>query len=347
MSTAITPIPVSSSATAISVPDSAGFIGGADDAVILEMIVLMSTSDRFRDTIRAGLAGAERIINALEALSDRLNQFGKLIRNNWTPVTYASLVSSDKSAAALQSLFAADGPNLGHTLADSQSVLASLNSDGIALDAPKQTPVLVESFLAVKDKVDLNSTPVSTTLSWKSDTEVQAINSGTLPGSYPGSVVKTVEVRDSGNKLVSVTRTTLFVDYANLRPTQQDLSTAFNSLQHKILPLMADMEDLIQQAASKKNLLDERMSKEMSKVVDDQAFVASLKQKQSDDLQVAAKLLRRYRIELENWILRTEKSNSKSKNTEEEIKNDQQSSTESEKALRPPAFLLMNYESMD
>lgn len=296
------------STTSVSIPESARFIGGSDDAVMLQLIVMISTNDRFRDTIRNDVAGTARIIDALEALSERLKNFGKLVKNDWTPVTYASLSSADKSASRLKALFAADGPNLGATLAESLAELEKLKSDGVTLNAPKETPVMVETFMAVDGKVDLKGAPSAASVGWRSDQDVQGINPGTTPGAYPGSVEKTVEVRDSKNKLVSVARYTVFVDYANLRPKQEDLFAAMGTLQQNALPLLAELEAMVALVAAKKNSLDDRIRDEMNKVVDDQKIVADLKQKQADSLKESLRLLRIYRIELENFILRSEKS---------------------------------------
>lgn len=296
------------STTSVSIPESARFIGGSDDAVMLQLIVMISTNDRFRDTIRNDVAGTARIIDALESLSERLRNFGKLVKSDWVPVTYASLASSDKSASKLKDLFVADGPNLGPTLADSLAELEKLKSDGVTLNAPKETPVLVETFTAIDGKVDLKGAPSAASVSWRSDQDVQGINPGITPGAYPGSVEKTVEVRDSKNKLVSVTRYTVFVDYANLRPKQEDLFAALGILQQNALPLLAELEAMVAQVAAKKAALDDRIRDEMDKVIDDQKIVADLKLRQADSLRESLRLLRTYRIELENFILRSEKT---------------------------------------
>jgi hypothetical protein len=304
-------IPVNSPApttNSISVPDSASFIGSSDDALALQMVVLISTSDRFREAIRSELVGAQRLITAIESLSGRLNQFGQLVKGGSNPVTYASLISSGKDAATLKALFAADGPNLGDTLAASEAALTALNADGISLDAPKQTPLMVENFTAVDGKVDLTAAPTSSSVSWQSDQDLKLITPGTTTGTYPGSMVRSVETRDSKNKLVSVTRYTVFTDYANLRPKLEDLQLAYTILQQKLLPLLAEFESALSQVKTKKDSLDNRVRDEMSKVTDDQKIIDSLRKSQSDDLLEALRLLRVFRVDLENRVNRFEKN---------------------------------------
>lgn len=307
MSTSINAVSLPASSNSISVPPSASFIGSADDAVLLQMIVLISSSDRFRATIRADITGAERIIKAIEALSSRLNQFGSLVKSSWTPVTYASLAASAKNASTLRTLFAADGPNLGNTLAASTAALAELASDGVVLAAPKETPLMVENFVAVNGKVNLSGAPSSAAVGWKSDQDLQGINAGTSTGSYPGTVVKTVESRDAKNNLISVTRYTVFVDYANLRPTLADMQLAYGSLQQRITPLLAELESALDQVKAKKDFLDDRIRNEMSKVTDDYKTIEAMEKDQSDALLEALRLLRLFRADLDKRLDRLDK----------------------------------------
>lgn len=326
MSTSINAVSLSASINSISVPSSASFIGSSDDAVLLQMIVLISSSDRFRETIRADISGAERIIRAIEALSSRLNQFGGLLKSSWTAVTYASLAASAKDATTLRALFAADGPNLGNSLAASTAALAELAGDSVVLTAPKETPLMVENFIAVKGKVDLSGAPSSATIDWKSDQDLEAINTGTSAGSYPGTVVKTVETRDSKNNLVSVARYTIFVDYANLRPTQSDMQLAYGSLQQRITPLLAELESALAQVRVKKDFLDDRIRNEMSKVTDDYKTIESMEKDQSDALLDAVRLLRLFRADLDKRLDRMDK----------EMKNDSGSGIEADAKSNPP-----------
>jgi hypothetical protein len=304
-------IPVNSPSpftNSITIPDSASFIGSSDDALALQMVVLISTSDRFREAIRSELVGAQRLMTAIESLSNRLNQFGQFVKGSSKPVTYASLISSGKDAATLRTLFAADGPNLGDTLAASEAALAALKGDGVSLNAPKQTPLMVEKFTAVDGKVDLTVAPTSSSVSWQSDQDLTLITPGTTAGTYPGSMVKSVETRDSKNKLVSVTRYTVFTDYANLRPKQEDLQLAYTRLQQNLLPLLAEFESALNQVKTKKDSLDNRVREEMSKVTGDQKIIDSLRQSQSDDLLEALRLIRVFRADLGNRVNRPEKN---------------------------------------
>ncbi len=312
-----------SSATSISVPKSASFIGGSDDAVLIEMIVLMSTTDRLRDTLRNSVSAASPFIDAIETLTEKMNRFGKLIKDTWVPVTYSSLKSSARDEVSLRALFAADGPNLGETLAESQAQLALLTENGISLSAPKQTPVMVEQFLASGGKIDLTSSPASASVSWKSDADVQAIQPASTPGVFPGSLVKTVEVRDSNNKLVSVTRYSVFVDYANLRPQRADMSLAFMAFQQKMLPLLSELEERLSQVLVSMNLLDERVRTDKSKVLEDQGTIESNQQSRSDALKDALRLLRVFRIELDNFRLIAEKAEMNDKKSDSAVSNSQ------------------------
>jgi hypothetical protein len=308
MSTSVPAISPISGTNSIIVPTSSSFIGSAEDAVVMQMIVLTSVSDRFRETIRNELVGAEKLIAAFEALADRLKQFGQLVKGGWKPVTYDSLTSSGKDAGSLKALFSADGPNLGNTLAESEAALEALKSDGISLDVQKQTPVMVEIFTEVNGKVDFTRPPAEASVSWTTDQQLQVLDPGTAVGSYPGSVVKTVETRDSNNKLVSVARFTVFSDYANLRPKTEDLQLAYTTLQTKLLPLLAELESALNRVKTKQDFLDDRIRNEMSKVNDDQKSIGSIRKSQSDDLLELLRLLRIYRVDLEKSVNRFEKN---------------------------------------
>jgi hypothetical protein len=317
----VPPAPLASSTTSIVIPKSAGFIGSSDEALIIKMLVFISTTDRLRDVIRSQVSAASPLIDAIDRVSGKMNDFGALINKSWIPVTYASLKSTAADVASLRELFAADGPNLGETLNQSQAQLLSLAADGISLNAPKFTPLMVEQFLAKDGKVNTNSPPATAGFSWKNDLDIQALGSSTTPGSYPGSVVTSVENRDSNNKLISITRYTIFNDYANLRPAAADITAAFNQFKDKLLPILSELEDRLLSALSELDLLDKRVRENQSTFKDEQEQLDTTWLSRLDELKKEFRLIRIFRIELEKslfFVDQAERSTTKNTMTDRE-----------------------------
>ncbi len=300
--------PLTNSATSILIPKSSGFIGSSDEALIIKMLVFISTTDRLRDVIRNQVSAASPLIDAIERISEKMNDFGKLINKPWVPVTYTALKATASDVAALRALFAADGPNLGETLEQSQAQLTLLAADGISLNAPKYTPLMVEQFIAKDGKLESGSTPVSAALSWKNDDDIRVLGSGTTPGSYPGSVVKTVESRDANNKLISVTRYTIFKDYANLRPAASEITEAFNQFKDKLLPVLAELESRLSSALSELDLLDERIRENQNALKEDQQQLDLTWLSRLDELKQELRLLKIFRVELEKSLFFVDKA---------------------------------------
>lgn len=286
--------------TSIAVPSSANFIGSSEDAIFMQSVVLISTTDRLRDNIRRNVSAAGKLVEAFNTLASKLSNFARVINNQSTAVTYDTLREYAKDANSLRSLFAKDGPNLGDSLAASNGVLADLTADGILLTAPKQTPVMVEQFAAVSGKIDFASRPVSGSVNWRSDQDIVSIGSGMSPGSYAGSLVKTVEVYDAKGNLVSATRYTVFADYANLRPKKADLEAIFSSYIQKFSLILSDLDSVFSNIAEDTNLLDERIRQELSKTRQDQQDFLSVQQDKFTNLVEINRLLKLYRSEIQN-----------------------------------------------
>jgi hypothetical protein len=293
MATQLTSSSSATTATSISVPASANFIGSSEDALVLQSLVLNSTTDRLREYIIRNLGAAGESISKIEKLSATLEKLSKFIQSNWVPATYGSLLAVDNNAASLRSLFAQDGPNLGDSLDKSQAVLDELTAEGVTLDAPKKTPVMTEQFTAVGGKVDFSKAPSATSLDWRGDQEISTIDSGTAPGTFPGSVVKTIESRDSSGKLISATRITVFVDYANLRPRDADLDKEFTAYSEKIKLTIDDLVLRLADAFKNENVLSQRVNQESLQVKDDQK---KFFEKEQDKSASAAEFRRLFRI---------------------------------------------------
>lgn len=309
MSISQTPSLSNLSTTSITVPSSASFIGGSEDALLMQSVVLISTTDRLRDNIRRNVSAAGVLVENFNTLASRLSNLGKVIKNDWTPVTYDALKASDKDAVSLRSLFAKDGPNLGDSLSQSTNVLAGLVADGISLSAPKRTPVMEEHFTAVDGKIDFSTRPGKASVDWRSDQDLVSINSVTTAGSFAGSFVKTSEVRDAKGSLISATRYTVFIDYPNLRPSKSDLDTAFSGYLQRLSPILSDLESLFSNISKDTDLLDERIRQEMNKSnLDQQDYLTNQQQKFTNLLEIN-RLLKIYRSEILNMsFLRSQKS---------------------------------------
>jgi hypothetical protein len=259
-----------STINSIEVPESANFIGGIEDALVFQSLVLNATTDRLRESIMRNLGPAGDSIAKIEALSSTLEMLASFTQSSQLPITYGALQAADKTSISLRSLFAKDGPNLGDSLEKSQSALAKLATDGVRLDAPKMTPVMTEQFTAVGGKVDFSKLPSATLVGWRTEQEVTAIDPGSAPGDFPGSVVKTIESRDSGGKLVSVTRYTVFIDYSNLRPKEADLNKEFLSYIEKIRSTLDDLILRLADTLKSESVLNQRVSEESIRIKDDQ-----------------------------------------------------------------------------
>ena len=293
MATQLTSSSSATTATSISVPASASFIGSSEDALVLQSLVLNSTTDRLREYIIRNLGAAGESISKIEKLSATLEKIGKFIQSNWVPATYGSLQAVDNNAASLRSLFAQDGPNLGDSLDKSQAVLDELTAEGVTLDAPKKTPVMTEQFTAVGGKVDFSKAPSATSLDWRGDQEISTIDSGATPGTFPGSVVKTIESRDSSGKLISATRITVFVDYANLRPRDADLDKEFTAYAEKIKLTIDDLVLRLADTFKNESALSQRVNQESFQVKDEQK---KFFEKEQDKSASAAEFRRLFRI---------------------------------------------------
>jgi hypothetical protein len=293
MATQLTSSSSATTATSISVPASASFIGSSEDALVLQSLVLNSTTDRLREYIIRNLGAAGESISKIEKLSATLEKIGKFIQSNWVPATYGSLQAVDNNAASLRSLFAQDGPNLGDSLDKSQAVLDELTAEGVTLDAPKKTPVMTEQFTAVGGKVDFSKAPSATSLDWRGDQEISTIDSGATPGTFPGSVVKTIESRDSSGKLISATRITVFVDYANLRPRDTDLDKEFTAYAEKIKLTIDDLVLRLADTFKNESALSQRVNQESFQVKDEQK---KFFEKEQDKSAIAAEFRRLFRI---------------------------------------------------
>ena len=300
MATQLTSSSSATTATSISVPASASFIGSSEDALVLQSLVLNSTTDRLRQYIIRNLGAASESILKIEKLSATLEKLGKFIQSNWVPATYGSLQAVDNNAASLRALFAQDGPNLGDSLDKSQAVLDELMVEGVTLDAPKKTPVMTEQFTAVGGKVDFSKAPSATSLDWRGDQEISTIDSGATPGTFPGSVVKTIESRDSSGKLISATRITLFVDYANLRPRDADLDKEFTAYSEKIKLTIDDLVLRLADTFKNESALSQRVNQESVLVKDDQKKFFEKEQEKSEKAAEFRRLFRIFYLEANN-----------------------------------------------
>jgi hypothetical protein len=300
MATQLTSSLSATTTTSISVPASASFIGSSEDALVLQSLVLNSTTDRLRQYIIRNLGAASESILKIEKLSATLEKLGKFIQSNWVPATYGSLQAVDNNAASLRALFAQDGPNLGDSLDKSQAVLDELMVEGVTLDAPKKTPVMTEQFTAVGGKVDFSKAPSATSLDWRGDQEISTIDSGATPGTFPGSVVKTIESRDSSGKLISATRITLFVDYANLRPRDADLDKEFTTYSEKIKLTIDDLVLRLADTFKNESALSQRVNQESVQVKDDQKKFFEKEQEKSEKAAEFRRLFRIFYLEANN-----------------------------------------------
>lgn len=190
----------------------------------LSLISFVSDAEsEFRSHVaRARLDSVLTVIGArydqLKALTVRL--LDRIVQSN-TPVTVDSLSRVERSETALRKLFSDDGPNLGATLSESNTLYSDLNRSGVVFDAPILTPVLLES-------INRDGKVLSRSFSWLDDLKVAMLSklqSGAV-SEFPGSDVRETVVKDSQGRIIEISRFTVFSDYANRRPTPAALSSA-------------------------------------------------------------------------------------------------------------------------
>jgi hypothetical protein len=158
----------------------------------------------------------EQLKSVTVRILDRLSQ-------TFTPVTADSLSKVQKNEAALRKLFAEDGPNLGSSLTEADSLYNDIIDSGVSLNAPVRIPVLIERF-------DSKGKTLSKNFEWLDNAQVTILSQLQSAGvsSYPGSTLREAVLRDDKNKVIETTRFTVFSSYANRRPSPIALASAVN-----------------------------------------------------------------------------------------------------------------------
>lgn len=308
------------STTAVMVPSSVSFVGSPDDAAIVQLALSISITDRLRDSLQADLAGSARLIAAFEKIAIQLQRIGNLLRPDQVPVTYEGLQASAKDRASLEKLFAADGPNLGDSLSQSNIEFEWLKEQGINLNAPIQVPVMTEEFKAIDGKIDVRTRPSSGSFSWYSQEDFSNIDlSKAKVGRYAGSVYIDVENRDADNKLLSVSRTTIFTDYKNRRTTASELGTAVNFFLQNAGPVLVQLEAALSQVATKSNALDERLASDEQRHESTLSGIENSRERLSSELRDSIKLIRLLRAQIDNSRIFAEKTADRSKPGQEDV----------------------------
>ncbi len=206
--------PVSSSASIRAI-----LVTSADEAVSLTRATEIFQADTFISAALMGLQTAKPVLDRFLQISQVAALIAKRATGSFVPISVTSLEATSKNSSALRALFNADGPVLGSNLDEANSNYAALLSAGIELNAPIQTPVLIET-----DRAD--GKPSTKSVTWLSADQLSLL--AALPkanaSAYPGSVERTWELRDAKGKVIQVIRYTIFDDYANRRPQLSSLA---------------------------------------------------------------------------------------------------------------------------
>lgn len=133
--------PASSSLSAVSL----AYISNPDDALDLSNATQSELTDKLSDAISARISIAGALVNKLERLNLIVNHLKIYGTGAFKPVTADSLSATPKTTEALKSLFNNNGPSLGSSIEDANATIAELKELGISFDAPKLTPLLIDS----------------------------------------------------------------------------------------------------------------------------------------------------------------------------------------------------------
>lgn len=201
-----------------------------DEVINLTRALDIFQADALRNFAMSGIQSAKPILDRYTKISELAALVRSHVLENFIPISVARLDQTFKTREALKDFFNKDGPVLGENFADAKSTVTELTNGGIYINCLHEVPVLTEV-----DKKDDKT--VIRTLSWMS---VDALdNISNFPqadkADYPGSITHSNITKDAAGKVTNETRYTVFVDYANLRTTLDNLSGAIVQLQEMLV----------------------------------------------------------------------------------------------------------------
>lgn len=228
--------PASSSVSGASV----AYISSPDDALDLSNATQSELTDKLSEAISARITFAGSLIDKLLKINKISNQLQTYGTGSFKPVTADSLSATPKTTDALKSLFMNNGPSLGSDTADASATITDLNGLGISINAPKLTPVMIET----KDK---KGNLVSKNFAWYSDEQIKSLSiyDGPIKSPlYPGANER-LKI-ESG--LTTVYRS--FDQYAKLTPSQEDVNSTISKVTILAKSLDAEFAAILDKASA-------------------------------------------------------------------------------------------------
>lgn len=197
-----------------------GYIASPDEASDIVSSVQFLLADNIRFSLSNQLTVGESLIAKILSVSDLLSRVKQSSSGVFSPVTPEKLMNSGRSTDDLLTLFLNDGPRLGVSVSDGQSILDDLNGLGADVEVKVLYPFLTE----LKDS---DGKLTSSKFEWLTQSQVEAILDEKLTSTesgYPGAVAFSKKVDSS---LVTYTN---FESYGILRPELSSINTAFSRI---------------------------------------------------------------------------------------------------------------------
>ncbi len=217
--------PIPSIGMAVELPPTS-----TDEVINLTLALELFQADVFRKFAMSGIQSAKPILDQYAKISELAALVRTRVLENFTPISITRLDQISKTEVTLKDFFNKDGPVLGENLVDAMSTVTELTKGGVYINFRHEIPVLTE----IDNK---DGKTIIRTLSWFSVDALGNISNfpKTLNTEYPGSVTHSNLTKDMAGKVTSETRYTVFVDYANLRTTLDNLSGSTAQLQEMLL----------------------------------------------------------------------------------------------------------------
>lgn len=233
--------PSSSSVTAVSL----AYISSPDDALDLSNATQSTLTDQLREAISTRVALAGSLVNKLLRTNQILSHLQTYGTGSFNPVTLDTLAATPKTTEALKSLFLNDGPSLGSDTADASSAILDLDGLGISINAPKLTPVFIQT-------TDKKGNVISKSFSWYSDEQIKNFGLADVPIKSPGYPGAHEQLKiESG--LTTVYRT--FDQYSKLTPSQIDVNSAIAKLSTLAKTMDAEFAAVLDKASEESDKL--------------------------------------------------------------------------------------------
>lgn len=282
--------PASSSVTAASL----AYIASPDDALDLSNATQSNLTDKLSEAISAQITVSGSLINKLQKINQISSHLQTYGAGSFKPVTTDSLSATPKTSDALKSLFLNSGPSLGSDLADANTTISDLNSLDISINAPKLTPMLIETS-------DNKGKLISKSFAWYSDDQIKNLGEAPIKSPiYPG----TNERLKIASGLITVYRS--FDQYAKLTPSQTDVNTTIAKITALAKSLDAEFASMLDKASEDSDKLQTIINDNADSKKSQSQQISALATQQKEQVSELLKKLRVLKLEREANMQRQE-----------------------------------------